>query len=77
MKELSLIIDKILVSILVLMLFIDSLQGINLPIMAFLIPLLITGTIRSFIVLLVLIMNVTKYGYKSIGKIYRRSYKQD
>ena len=74
MNKLSLLIDKILVSIIVLMLFIDSLEGVSIPGLAYNICLIIIGTLRGLIVLTVLIMNITKYGYKKLGKIY---YKRD
>ena len=69
MNALTLLIDKIIVIILLVFLYADSLSGVTIPLIAYAIPLIITGTLRNFLVLLVLIMDLVSYANEKNKKI--------
>jgi hypothetical protein len=72
MNKLILLLEKVTVSILIIIMYIDTLEGVNLPEIAYYIPLLIIGAMRSFIISLVLIMNLSSLTYETVKRIFRK-----
>jgi len=70
-------IDKIMVLSLIFFLFIESIPTVELNVFCFLVPLLITGTIRSIVVLMVLIMQIISIANEKSKKIFNRNKKSN
>lgn len=77
MNKLSLIIDKSVVIVLFLFMFIDFMPGVEINILAFLVPLLITGTLRVFIITMVLLMNLISIANEGSKKLFKRNKNRD
>ena len=70
-------IDKVMVLSLIFFLFIESIPTVELNVFCFLVPLLITGTIRSIVVLMVLIMQVISIANEKRKKLFKRNKNTD
>ena len=70
-------IDKVMVLSLIFFLFIESIPTVELNVFCFLVPLLITGTIRSIVVLMVLIMQVISIANEKRKKVFKRNKNPD
>jgi len=73
LNRLALLIDKTVVIVLFFLMFIDSFPGVEIHLIAFLVPLLITGTLRCFMVTLVLIMDLISLTNEGSKKIFKRN----
>lgn len=72
MNKLELLISKICVLIFIILMFIDSFVGQIVPSVAYMVPLLIIGSVRGFIILLILIVNLLIYSRDAGKKIIKK-----
>jgi hypothetical protein len=72
MNKFILILEKAIVTVLIILIFIDSLYGVEIPRIAYYIPLFSIAAMRSFIISLVLIMNLTSITNAGIKRIFKK-----